>query len=219
MSYFVRGSERQRINGQLTFQFRPVKELTTTLDYTYAQNKIQTKYNELSIWFNHPLNSQSSTWTNGPIASPLYYEERVAGQDLDMNAGDFATRSTLNSIGFNTQWKASPALRLSLDMHHSVAESKADSPYGSNNDLATATFSRNVSAVDFTHEMPVMIVQGIDYAKAPNQVTGSWFQDGLNKMKVDQIQAGGSLKLMESSNLNFGLSGTKVDNHSVFQQV
>src|SRR5438067_3644949 len=38
-------------------------------------------------------------------------------------------------------------------------------------------------------------------------------------MKADQVQAGGSLKLMESSTLDFGLSGTKVDNHSVFQQV
>jgi TonB-dependent receptor len=219
MSYFVRGSQRQRTNAQLTFQFRPVKELTTTLDYTYAQNKIQTKYNELSIWFNHPLNAQSSTWTNGPIASPLYYEERVPNQDIDMNGGDFATKSDLNSVGFNAQWKASPSLKFSLDMHHSVAKAGKDSPYGSNNDLATASFSRNVSAVDLTQEMPIMIVQGVDYNKSPSQVTGSWFQDGMNKMKVDQIQAGGSWKVLERSTLNFGGSYTKNDNHSVFQQV
>jgi TonB-dependent receptor len=219
MSYFVRGSQRQRTNGQLTFQFRPVKDLTTTLDYTFTQNKIQTKYNELSVWFNHPLNNQSSTLTKGPVASPVYYEERVPDQDLAMNAGDFATKSTLNSIGFNTQWKVSPSLRLNLDMHHSVAEAKKDSPFGINNDLATASFSRDLTAVDFSHEMPVMILGGVDYAAAPSQVTGSWFQDGKNKMKVDQIQAGGRLSLFESSGLNFGLSHTKVDNHSVFQQV
>jgi TonB-dependent receptor len=219
MSYFVRGSERQRANGQVTLQFRPVKDLTTTLDYTYAQNKIQTRYNELSIWFNHPLNAQSSKFTDGPVASPLYYEERVANQDINMNGGDFATRSTVDSIGFNTQWKVSPTLRLNFDVHHSVAESKADSPFGSNNDLATASFSRNVSAVDFSHEMPIMIIGGADYARSPNQVTGSWFQNGLNKMKIDQVQAGGRLSLFEASGLNFGASHTKVDNHSVFQQV
>ncbi|MET0983392.1 MAG: TonB-dependent receptor, partial [Telluria sp.] len=166
MSYFVRGSERQRTNGQVTLQFRPVKDLTTTLDYTYAQNKIQTRYNELSIWFNHPLNAQSSSFTDGPVASPLYYEERVANQDIGMNGGNFATKSSLNSIGFNTQWKVSPSLRLNLDVHHSVAESKADSPFGSNNDLATASFSRDVSAVDFSNEMPIMIIQGADYARS-----------------------------------------------------
>jgi len=220
LSYFVRGSQRQRTNGQLTFQFRPVKELTTTLDYTYAQNKIQTKYHELSVWFNHPLNAQSSNWTNGPLASPIYYEEQVKNQDLAMNGGDFATKSTLDSIGFNTQWKVSPTLRLALDMHHSQAKAEKDSPYGSNNDLATVTFSRNTTGVDFTHEMPVLVIPGgVNYAASPNQVSGSWFQDGMNKMKIDQIQASGSLKLLSSSNLNFGLSHTKVNNHSVFQQV
>jgi TonB-dependent receptor len=220
LSYFVRGSQRQRTNGQLTFQFRPVKDLTTTLDYTYAQNKIQTRYHELSVWFNHPLDAQTSSWTNGPIASPLYYEEQVTNQDLAMNGGNFATKSTLDSIGFNTQWRVSPALRLSLDMHHSVAEAKADSPYGSNNDLATVTFSRNTTGVDFTQEMPILVIPGGgNYTASPNQVSGSWFQDGLNTMKIDQIQVGGSLKLFESSNLNFGLSHTKVNNHSVFQQV
>jgi TonB-dependent receptor len=220
ISYFLRGSQRQRTNGQLTFQFRPVKELTTTLDYTYAQNKIQTKYHELSVWFNHPLNAQSSSWTNGPLASPLYYEEQVKNQDLPTNGGDFATKSTLDSIGFNAQWRASPTLRLSLDMHHSQAKAEKDSPFGSNNDLATVTFSRNTTGVDFTHEMPVLIIPGgVDYAASPNQVSGSWFDDGLNKMKIDQIQAGGSLKLLQSSNLNFGLSHTKVNNRSVYQRV
>ena len=220
LSYFVRGSQRERTNGQLTFQFRPQKDLTTTLDYTYAQNKIQTKYHELSVWFNHPLNAQSSSWTNGPIASPLYYEEQVTNQDMAMNGGDFATKSTLDSIGFNTQWRVSPRLKFSLDMHHSVAESKADSPYGSNNDLATVSFSRGTTGVDFSQEMPILIIPGgANYTAAPNQVSGSWFQDGLNKMKIDQIQAGGSLKLLESSNLNFGLSHSKTNNHSVFQQV
>jgi TonB-dependent receptor len=220
LSYFVRGSQRQRTNGQLTFQFRPQKDLTTTLDYTYAQNKIQTKYHELSVWFNHPLNAQTSKWTSGPIASPLYYEEQVTNQDLAMNAGDFATKSTRDSIGFNTQWRASPSLRLSLDMHHSVAKAGRDSPYGSNNDLATVTFSRGTTGVDFSQEMPVLhIPGGGNYTSSPNQVSGSWFQDGLNKMKIDQIQLGGSLKLMEASNLNFGAGHTKVDNHSIFQQV
>jgi len=219
ISYFMRGSQRQRTNGQLTFQFRPNKDLTTTLDYTYSQNKIQTKYHELSAWFNHDTTVQSSTFTKGPVATPVYYEERVSNQDIAMNGGDFATVSNNNSIGFNAQWRATPSLRLNFDAHHSTAEAKKDSPFGSNNDLATVSFSRGTSSLNFANEMPVLSIAGADFVRAPHQVSGSWFQDGLNKMKIDQAQGSGSLKLMEASNLNFGLAYTKVDNHSKFQQV
>ena len=219
ISYFMRGSKRQRTNGQLTLQFRPNKDLTTTLDYTYSQNKVQTKYHELSAWFNHDTTVQSSTFTKGPVATPIYYEERVTNQDIAMNGGDFATVSNNNSIGFNAQWKASPSLKFTFDAHHSTAEAKKDSPYGSNNDLATVSFSRGTSALDFSSEMPVLSIQGADFVRAPHQVSGSWFQDGINKMKIDQAQVGGNLKLMERSNLNFGLGYVKNNNHSKFQQV
>jgi len=226
ISYFMRGSQRQRTNGQLTLQFRPNKDWTSTLDYTYSQNKIQTKYHELSAWFNHDTSVlangtpvQQSVFTKGPVATPIYYQENVSNQDIAMNGGDFATVTNNNSIGFNTQLRVSPSLRFNLDAHHSTAEAKKDSPFGSNNDLATVSFSRGTSSLDFRNEMPVLSIQGADFVRAPQQVSGSWFQDGINKMKIDQVQAGGNLKLMEASNLNFGLGYVKNDNHSKFQQV
>jgi TonB-dependent receptor len=217
ISYYMRGSQRQRTNGQLTLQFKPSKELITTLDYTYSQNKIQTKSHELNAWFN--MGPSVSSWTKGPIASPIFYQENVTAQDIAMNGGDYATKSDNGSLGFNTVWKPSPALKLSFDAHHSTAESKSDSPFGIVNNLATVSFSRGNTRVDFTHEMPVLSIQGADFAKAPMQVSGSWFQDGIQKMDIDQVQAGGSWKVMERSNLNFGLSLTNVKNRSVYQQV
>ena len=217
ISYFMRGAQRQRTNGQLTLQFKPVKEIVTTLDYTYSQNKVQQKYHELSAWFN--FGPSVSKWTDGPIASPLYYQENVANQDIAMNAGDFATKSSNNSVGFNTVWKVSPRLRLNLDAHRSTAVSQKDSPFGSNNDLATVSFSRGNTGVDFSNEMPVLSIQGADFIRAPMQVSGSWFQDGYQKMKIDQVQASGRMTIMEASNLNFGLSATNVNNRSAFQQV
>ncbi|HEX8605025.1 MAG TPA: TonB-dependent receptor [Pseudoduganella sp.] len=217
ISYFMRGSKRQRTNGQLTFQFRPQKDLTTTLDYTYSLNKVQTKYHELSAWFNH--GPSVSSWTDGPVASPVFYQENVANQDIAMNGGDFATKSENKSIGFNTQWKATPDLRLSFDAHHSTAVSQKDSPFGSNNDLATVSFSRGNTRVNFENDIPVLSIEGADFNRAPMQVTGSWFQDGYQKMEIDQGQASGRLKLWETSELNFGLSLTNVKNRSAFQQV
>jgi TonB-dependent receptor len=214
LNYSFTGVKRQRTNGQLTLQFAPVKELVTTLDYTYSQNKLQTKRNDLSAWFN--FGPSTSSWTNGPVAAPLVYTEQIspATSDIAMGSGNFATKTDNKSLGFNAQWRATNDLKLEFDAHHSTAESMADSPYGSFNTLGTASFSRGDTSADFSHDFPVLSIAGADFTRAPQQVTGSNFQNGYMKGKVDQAQVKGRLRLLESSNLNFGLGSIKVDNRS-----
>jgi TonB-dependent receptor len=215
MNYTLTGSQRQRTNGQLTFQFRPVRDWTSTVDYTYARNKIQTRSTSLGVWWNHAPN-QSSTWVNGPVNSPAYYEEQSVLQDISSVGTDYATVSTLKSTGFNTQYRLNERLRLSLDLHHSVAQSGSDSPFGTQNDINTASFGRGTNGGDFTQEMPVLHMQTTPVGY---EVTGSWFQDARTKQVIDQAQAGGSLKLGTASTLNFGASATKTRYNSVWQQV
>jgi TonB-dependent receptor len=214
LNYSFTGVKRQRTNGQLTLQFAPVKELVTTLDYTYSQNKLQTKRNDLSAWFN--FGPSTSTWTNGPVAAPLIYTEQIspATSDIAMGAGNFATKTDNKSLGFNAQWRATNDLKLEFDAHHSTAESMADSPYGSFNTLGTASFSRGDTTADFSHDFPVLSIAGADFVRAPQQVTGSNFQNRYMLGKIDQYQAKGRLRVLESSNLNFGLGLIKVNNRS-----
>ncbi|MDN4051467.1 TonB-dependent receptor [Massilia sp. YIM B02763] len=214
LNYSFTGVKRQRTNSQLVFQFAPTKELTTTLDYTYSENKLHTKRNDVSAWFN--FGPSTSTWTNGPVAAPLVYTEQLpAGTgDIAMGAGDFATKTENKSLGFNAQWRATADLKLEFDAHHSTAESMADSPFGSFNTLGTASFSRGDTSVDFSQDFPVLSIQGADYNRAPQQVTGSNFQNGYMKGKIEQEQIKGRLRMLESSNLNFGLGAIKVDNRS-----
>ena len=214
LNYSFTGVKRQRTNSQLVFQFAPTKELTTTLDYTYSENKLHTKRNDVSAWFN--FGPSTSTWTNGPVAAPLVYTEQLpAGTgDIAMGAGDFATKTENKSLGFNAQWRATADLKLEFDAHHSTAESMADSPFGSFNTLGTASFSRGNTSVDFSQDFPVLSIQGADYNRAPQQVTGSNFQNGYMKGKIEQEQIKGRLRMLESSNLNFGLGAIKVDNRS-----
>ena len=214
LNYSFTGVKRQRTNGQLTLQFAPVKELVTTLDYTYSQNKLQTKRNDLSAWFN--FGPSTSSWTNGPVAAPLVYTEQLpAGNaDIAMGGGNFATKTDNKSLGFNAQWRATNDLKLEFDAHHSTAESMADSPYGSFNTLGTASFSRGDTSVDFSKDFPVLSIAGADFVRAPQQVTGSNFQNGYMKGKIEQYQAKGRLRMLESSNLNFGLGVIKVSNRS-----
>jgi TonB-dependent receptor len=214
LNYSFTGVKRQRTNGQLTLQFAPVKELVTTLDYTYSQNKLQTKRNDLSAWFN--FGPSTSSWTNGPVAAPLVYTEQIpaGNSDIAMGAGNFATKTDNKSLGFNAQWRATNDLKLEFDAHHSTAESMADSPFGSFNTLGTASFSRGDTTADFSHDFPVLSIAGADFAKAPQQVTGSNFQNRYMLGKIDQYQVKGRLRMLESSNLNFGLGAIKVNNRS-----
>jgi len=215
LSYIIAATQRQRTNSQLTFQFRPIKDWTTTLDYTYARNKVQTKESDLGVWFNHSTN-QSSTWMTGPVSSPSNYEEQSVMQDLSLVGHDFATVTTLKSIGFNTQYRVNPGLKVSFDAHHSTSQAGSDSPFGSNNNINFPSFGRGTNGVDFTHEMPVLYMQ---YTPIGNEVSGSYFQDAAVKQTIDQYQAAGSLKLGESSTLNIGASATRTKFKSAFQNV
>lgn len=216
LNYNMNGVQRQRTNGQLVFQFAPVKALTTTLDYTYSENKIQTRRNDISAWFN--FGPSSSSWTDGPVAGPLVYTEIInpATSDIAMGGADFATRTENKSLGFNTVWRVNSDIRLELDAHKSSAESKPDSPFGSANVLGTASFSRGTTSVDFSKDFPVMSIAGADFARAPQQVTGSVFENGYVKSEIDQVQAHGSWKMLEASELRFGLANTVADNRSAF---
>ena len=217
--YGVNAIERERTNGQLVLQFRPVKELTTTLDLTYSEQKIHTKRNELSVWFGQTPTS-TSTWPSGHVVSPLTYQEVYqTPQDISVVGGDYATKTKNQSIGFNALWKASADLRVEFDAHHSTAESGADSPFGSENNLSNASFSRGTTKIDFTHELPVLSMPAADLVNQPIQAAGSWFHNSWEKATINQAQAKGNLKLLESSDLSFGVSYTDSTNRSTFSNV
>lgn len=216
LNYSMNGVQRQRTNGQLVLQFAPTKSLTTTLDYTYSENKVQTRRNDISAWFN--FGPSSSTWTDGPVAAPLIYTEHIpaGNSDIAMGAGDFATKNENKSLGFNAAWKVNSDIRLELDAHHSTAESTPDSPFGSSNTLGTASFSRGDTTADFSQDFPVLSIKGADFQRAPQQVTGSVFENGYMKTEINQVQTHGSWKMLEASELKFGLEANKVEYRSAF---
>jgi TonB-dependent receptor len=224
--YSVNGVQRQRTNGQLTLQYAPAKNLTATLDFTYSELKLQTKRNELSAWFN--FGPSSSSWTDGPIASPRFYSETLGPgtsparrglADLAMAGADYATKNENKSTGLNLAWKVSDRLKFEFDAHSSTAESGADSPYGSNNSLGTASFNRGTTSVDFTRDFPVLSIFDSDISAALMKGTGSSFRNSYMKSGVDELQLKGQFKLAEASSLDFGLSMNKVKNRSAFVNV
>ncbi|MGQ4582392.1 TonB-dependent receptor [Lysobacter sp. F60174L2] len=241
--YAVNGVQRQRSNGQVTLQWAPTDRVTTTLDYTYSENKIQAQRHELSTWFNQAASETS--WTDGPIAAPTSYTEYAgcfnpateqwtasdaanvcpAGfeprwGDLAMAGSYNATRNENKSLGFNVAWEVTDALDLEFDYHSSSAESGADSPYGSNNVIGTAAFARGVTNVDFSGDFPVLSVllpPGMSSVGADQMmVTGSSFRNSYMKSEVEQAQVRGSFDFADYSRLDFGVSSTEVRNRTAY---
>ena len=219
INYSVNGVQRERTNGQLTLQYAPTKDITATLDYTYSENKIHYLRNELSAWFN--FGPSVSSWTDGPVAGPKFYSETInpATSDISMGGAKYGTKNQNKSTGFNLAWKVSDRLGLEFDAHSSTATSGADSPYGSNAVLGTASFNRGTTSVDFTHDFPVLSMAGPGIDASLMQVTGSSFRNSYMKAGIDQAQVKGKWKLDDVSRLDFGVSATKADNRSAYSNV
>ena len=78
MAYNIAEYRSKRTNGQVVIQMAPSDSVTMTLDYIQSEMDLDRSYSDLSAWFsNTAAISQSSEWTDGPIAAPIYYQETV----------------------------------------------------------------------------------------------------------------------------------------------
>lgn len=214
-NYNVNGVQRQRTNGQLTLQWAPSDRVTTTLDYTYSENKIQQQRNELSVWF--PYNAGASSWTDGPVVGPIIYSENLLNSDIAMGGANIATKNENKSLGFNVEWEVTDRLSLEFDAHKSKAESMPDSPWGSAGVLGAVVNRRGNTTVDFSSPFPILTIQlpeGYQISAADAIVSGSVFHHARTRSEVEQAQVHGKFEFGDYSSLNFGVAATNVDNYT-----
>ncbi|HET7268189.1 MAG TPA: TonB-dependent receptor, partial [Oleiagrimonas sp.] len=222
LDYSINRATRKRTNGQLTLQFAPNDSLVTTVDIMYAENKVQTLRNDLSVWFN--FGPSNSAWTDGPAAGPDFYEEIIdaanSPADLAMAGGKFATKAELWSLGLNQKWAVTDRLNLEFDGHHSVSTDGSDSPYGSNATIGAAAFVRGNTKVDFSSAFPILSVQlppGVDHVKPSDMlITGASFRNSYMRSEVNQARITGDFTFSDSSRLDFGIGATEVKNRSAY---
>lgn len=195
-SYDLNDINRERINGQLVLQFRPIDSLTATVDYTYSRNTVEIRNSNVGTYYSN--NVTTSTWTDGPAAGPLFYGEQftqAAGKDLAYSGALTANRSENKSLGFNLNWKAPGGVTIELDGHHSTAESKPSNKYGSNVSVGTALFGVQSQGIDFRNDLPIISYQmypGIDPLNAALIIpTGNAFRNAYFKDEINQVQLRG----------------------------
>ena len=209
--------ERVRTNGQLTLQWRPMDNLTSTLDYTYSEVELSRTFSNYSAWYN--FEGQESEWTDGPNASPLMYAENNGGAgDFAMAAGSDATVAENKSAGFNLVWDVSDRLVLELDYHNSTATKEPDSAFGDASQLAIASFSRQKTTTYFGNELPILALDLSSPLSADDMiVTGSVFTNNYSKMGIEQTELSGTFEFDADrfvDSIDFGVQLTEVNNRS-----
>ncbi|MEE2920500.1 MAG: TonB-dependent receptor [Pseudomonadota bacterium] len=141
---------RERLNGQLVLQFRPMDNLTLTGDYTYAKNEYDELRYEQTNWFATPLD-QIIFDNDGPVATAVFMQENNNGsKDIGFEQTNRATKDELNSLGFNAEWEVNDRATVIFDAHSSKSESGGNNPLGH-----TATF--------VTFGAPVILQHSVDY--------------------------------------------------------
>lgn len=148
--------ERDRLNGQLTLQFRPVENITATLDYTYADNDITESRAEVTNWIQNGSNIAEVVFDDSEIATPLSITEAYNGTvDIGYEQQFRMQSNTLDSIGLNVDFKLSDEFTLALDVHDSTLESLPIGP-GNSGEIAIGLGSPTVrgKTIDFSESIP-----------------------------------------------------------------
>jgi TonB-dependent receptor len=218
--YKFEEQQRKRTNAQLVLQYKPMDNLTATVDYTYVSKTNDTQSNVISAWYN--FGPSENIWTDGPIASPLVYSETFGNPaDVAVGGSDFSVKDETKSLGLNLEWQASDNLKLKLDHHESTADSSPNSALGSGNEIQLAAFVRQASATDFSGDRPVLsIVGGNSIVAADFVVTGSVFTNRKNEADISQTQFSGEYILEEElGSIDFGLSLTSSENRARLKNV
>ncbi|MDO3382093.1 TonB-dependent receptor [Gilvimarinus algae] len=216
--------ERERINGQLTLQWRPVDSLTATVDYTYAELDVEVRRQELSAWFGGGFNTQGgSTLFTGDEADGVVTPSVLVATDccdVGLGVGSWGTVNETNSAGMNLKWDATDKLSLTLDYHNSEAEARNKDARGSDNIVTATGFTRTVTSVDFRQDMPVMSVEMEDGELTASDIisTGTSHRNSYMKSEVEQLQLSGSYDFDASfvKSVDFGVATTEINNRTAF---
>jgi TonB-dependent receptor len=225
--YVFEERQRTRMNGQLVLQYRPVENITATLDYTMVRNEIEEQHTDASVWFNYAGDRSESVWAGEPNAVPLIYSEiyDINGpndfKDTSLTVGAWGNEQKTDSIGLNIDWQVNDNLNLTLDHHSSSAGMQASDPrHGTRNNIQLPSYTRSRTGLDLTGSLPGIALGNIEaFTPQTMRLSGSWFANDKYSSDIDQTQVSGEYHLNEELSIDFGVSVNKVNNHYRHTQV
>ncbi len=228
MSYRMEEFESERTNAQLVLQWAPTDMITAKVDYIRSEFDLERSYSDMSAWFsNTGAVSQSSEWTDGPVASPIFYSEVNDRADFLTGLGEDGSTNLNESVGFNLEWYVTDQLSLEFDYHDSSAESGANGPNGTSALISMASYNRVGTTILTGWEMPIMVLNLNSGGEANRplyrddmRITGSVFGNEASWMDLEQAKISGSFEdFWNGSSIDFGVQATEVTNRSVSSTV
>ncbi len=118
MNYSINDVQRERSNGQVTFQFRPVDNFTATVDYTATRATTGTNTVGWGIWNN--FGSNINAYELDANGTAVYAD--ISGDDGSYTASRDTTRVDARSFGVNLDWEMNDDWFFTLDYHDSYNE-------------------------------------------------------------------------------------------------
>ena len=241
--YYHEDRERTRDNAQVTLQFRPMENLTGTLDYTRAEQEVKINGSELSFWFGGGTFPTTDVEFDGhpEAAAPVYlWAENPTGvvRDLGITQNGGGFNNTLESTGINIEFNATDTLTFTLDAHHSESESlPADGMVGGYFNIGLGAQGVYGQGYDMSGDLPLLV--GVfeddhrdgsgDFGLVENELDvgdlGSTVRQIWNPRttsEMDQIRLDGEWEFSDRGSINFGIESRKMESsqlNSFNQQV
>jgi TonB-dependent receptor len=219
--YIFEERQRERVNGQLVLQYRPVDNITATLDYTLVRNTVETQHTDASVWFGYAGDRSESVWENEPNAYPLIYSEiyeinsDADLEDTSLTVGSWGREEKTDSIGLNIEWQVNDKLSLELDHHDSKASMGATDPlHGTANNIQLPSYTRSRTGLDLTGGLPGIATGDIEsFNPQTIRLSGGWFENDKYSSEVNQTQLSGDYYINDSLSIDFGAAVNTVNNH------
>jgi TonB-dependent receptor len=213
--YFFSEVSRERINGQLTFQFRPMENLSFTFDTLFAQNESEEMRSSQGNWFNRPFAQVTFDDVVGDVTSVTFLQESLsAPKDIAWGQQLRMTKDTLRDIGLNIDWDVGDRFNLKFDVHNASSRSDPNGPNGlTSYDFGTGAASVAAHSLDITGGFPVQQYVYDDSAQNNNDVidigdvSSSVGRTSLQRqtMELDEYRLEGDFEINETMNLRGGV--------------
>ncbi|MGM8225019.1 TonB-dependent receptor [Cellvibrio sp. ARAG 10.3] len=221
--YSVNEVNRKRLNGQLTFQYQPVEQLTVTADYLYVQQKNETNNFGTGMWFTR-TSGLDIEWSDTNPAYPLSYTENTGWHEINGIIKYNKTKSDLKSAGLNIKWDATDNLALELDAHNSDSYSGPDGKWGGNNQFNIGTIDNYRASLELSGKFPILQVGYEDGRTTPTpdvaiqQLTNNIFRIQEQDSSVDEYQLKGTYTFDDSfiHNIKAGIGTNEITNEYFF---
>lgn len=218
--YTFADQERERTNAQLTLQYRPIENLTATLDYTFAQKDQSEHRGEVTTWVQNGSYLTHVEFDNSTIKTPKIITESYSPETRDIGFSQQyrEQEDTLESTGLNLDWAVNDQLTINLDAHHSTMESLPTGP-GHSGELDVgvgAPIKTGASWVFSGQTIPswTQTINGtLDEQDLSSSVMRVWSAEQLTE--VNQARVDAKWKFDDGSRFDFGIERSEIGSNTI----